>query len=220
MTIDQFCSKLRGASIQGVDFYERRLCDNEGDLERIEDFACEGYVALAFAKHDWAITMRESPDLEGRLGGIYLGIEVKHFRYKPTHDPIEDAALRSWGETLARIPMLSETEGREDAWDQMFRFAKKNAHQYVDGEFNAVFFWCSTQAHFDATLTTAVNIYDEAIQEPSCDPGMMNLTAMMMNGVWARAGDDARSIFWRPIRHARKPITPELGALLDVIRYP
>jgi hypothetical protein len=164
MTIDQFCARLRAAGIQGVDSYQQRLRDNERDQERLQDFACEGYVALAFSKRGWAMTMRDSPDLEGRLNGIYLGIEVKHFRYKHAHDPIEDAALRSGGETLARIPFLSETEGREDAWDQMFRFAMKNAHQYADGEFNVIFFWCSTQAHFDGTLMTAVNIYDEAIQ--------------------------------------------------------
>jgi hypothetical protein len=164
MTIDQFCARLRAAGIQGVDSYQQRLRDNERDRERFQDFACEGYVALAFSKRGWAMTMRDSPDLEGRLNGIYLGIEVKHFRYKHAHDPIEDAALRSGGETLARIPFLSETEGREDAWDQMFRFAMKNAHQYADGEFNVIFFWCSTQAHFDGTLMTAVNIYDEAIQ--------------------------------------------------------
>lgn len=37
--------------------------------------------------------MRDSPDLEGRLNSIYLGIEVKHFRQKHAHDPIEDATL-------------------------------------------------------------------------------------------------------------------------------
>jgi hypothetical protein len=99
MTIDQLCSRLRAEEIQGVDFYEHRLRDNERDQERLQDFVCEGYVALAFSKRGWAITMRDSPDLEGRLNGIYLGIEVKHFRYKHTHDPIEDAALRSGGET-------------------------------------------------------------------------------------------------------------------------
>jgi len=164
--------------------------------------------------------MRDSPDLEARLDGIYLGIEVKHFRYKAAHDPIEDAALRSGGQTLALIPFLRETEGREDAWDQMFRFAMKNARQYADGEFNVIFFWCSTQAHFDATLITAVNVYDEAIQSPACDPAMKNLTAIMMNGVWAKVGDDARSIFWKPIWHARRSITPELYALLEETRCP
>ena len=165
--------------------------------------------------------MRDSPDLEGRLNGIYLGIEVKHFRYKPDHDPIEDAAILIDGVSEATwIPWLSETEGREDAWDQMCRFAKENAHQYADREFNVIFFCCSPQAHFDVTLTPAVNIYDEAIQKPSCSPGMKNLSAMMMNGDWASVGYDARSIFWKPIWHANKPVTPELRDLLDEIRFP
>jgi hypothetical protein len=215
--IDDFCAEIRASGIQGVDFYEQRLRDNENDQERLQDLACEGYVALAFSERNWAITMRDSPDLEGRLSGIYLGIEVKHFRYKHDHDPIEDAALRSGGETLARIPRLSETEGGEDAWDQMSRFAMKNSHQYADGEFNVIFFWCSTQAHFDGTLRTTVNVYDELIQNPSCDPSMKNLTATMMSGVWTRSYD-TRSIFWKAIKYARKPITPELCALLNEIR--
>jgi hypothetical protein len=220
MTIDQFCLTLRAAGIHGVDSYRQRLRENEKDQERLQDFTCEGYVALAFAKRGWAITMRDSPDLEGLLNGICLGIEVKHFRYKPPHDPIEDAALRSGGETLARIPFLSETEGRQDAWDQMFHFSMKNARQYADGEFNVIFFWCSTQAHFDGALITAANIYDEVIQNPSCDPAMKNLTAMMMNGIEAKVGADARSIFWKPIWHATKSITPELCALLEEVRFP
>src|SRR5438270_14043011 len=95
----------------------------------------------------------------------------------------------------------------------------KNSHQYTDGEFNVIFFWCSTQAHYDGTLMTAVNVYDELIQNPSCDPAMKNLTAMMMSGVWARVGYDMRSIFWKPIKHAKRSITPELGTRLDKIRH-
>ena len=102
----------------------------------------------------------------------------------------------------------------------MGRLAMKNVHQYADGELNVIFFWCSTQAQFDGTLMTAVNIYDEAIQNPSCDPAMKNLTAMMMNSVWARVGYDARSIFWKPIWHVKRSITPELCALLGQVREP
>jgi hypothetical protein len=215
-TIDEFCATLRQAGVQGVDFYQQKFRDNAGDQERLQDLACEGRVALAFSMQRWAIAMRESPDLEGRLNGIYLGIEVKHFRWKPAHDPTEDAALRSGNGELVRVPFLSETEGREQAWDQMFRFATKNARQYLNGEFNVIFFWSSTQAHIDATLMTAVNIYREAVQSPSCDPAMKNLTAIMMNGVWANARTG--SISWKPIWEAGRTITPELCALLDRIR--
>jgi hypothetical protein len=216
--IDQFCARIGAAGVQGVESYRQRLRDNQNN-QRLQDLAYEGWVALAFSNRGWTITIRDRPDLEGRLNGIYLGIEVKHFRYKHAHDPIEDAVLRSGGGTLPRIPPLSETEGREDSWDQMARFAIENSHQYVDGEFNVIFFWCSTQAHFDGTLITAANIYDEKlIQNPSCDPRMQNLSAMMMHRVWATVGYDSRSILWKPIRHAKRPITTELGSLLEEIR--
>jgi hypothetical protein len=110
MTISQLCDRLRIEGIEGVDSYQQKLRDNERDKERLQDLACEGYVAFGFSKVGWAVTMRDSPDLEARLDGIYLGIEVKHFRYKEAHDPIEDAALKSGGQTLALIPFLSETE--------------------------------------------------------------------------------------------------------------
>jgi hypothetical protein len=218
MTIGQYCTILTQAGIRGVDLYEKKLQDSAGDAQRVDDLQCEGRVALIFQKHGWSITMRESPDLEGRLNGIFLGIEVKHFRYKPKHDPVEDAALSASGPLMARIPFLNETEGNETAWGQMYRFAAKNAHQYFDGEFNVLFFVCSTQAHFDGTLETAVNIYDEKIQEPSCDPAMRNLTAIMMNSIWCKVGLDRRSIFWKPIWHAQKGLTEALESLLDQIR--
>jgi hypothetical protein len=217
VTIDEFTTILRKMAIQGVDAYEKKLRDNEADSQRIEDLACEGYVALAFAKYGWAVTIREqSPDLEVRLNGLYLGVEVKHFRWKSSHDPVEDAALAAADEEFRPAPILLETEGREQSWDQMFRFAKDNARQYMDGEYNVMFFWSDTQAHCDITLLTAANMYDEELEKPSCEPRMRNLSAMMMNAVWGRGG----SIFLQRLPHAQKPLTPELYAMLDEIRQP
>jgi hypothetical protein len=86
MTIEQHCYILRTAGVQSVDLYEKKLRDNENDPPRLEDLGCEGRVALIFQAHGWSVTMRESPDLEGWIGGIYMGIEVKHCRWKPDHD--------------------------------------------------------------------------------------------------------------------------------------
>jgi len=218
MIVVEHCANLHRAEIQGVECYEKKLRDNLGDTARMADLFCEGRVARTFASNGWAITMRESPDLEGQLNGIYLGIEVKHFRYKPAHDPVEDAALISGdGLTLARVPFLSETEGHEEAWEQMCRFAAKNARQLINREFNILFFVCSTQAHDDATLETAVNDYDKAIQNSACDPAMKNLTAIMMSQPWSTVGSDHRSIFWKPVGHATKPLSSTLAERLDQI---
>lgn len=162
------------------------------------------------------------PISKGACTGIYLGIEVKHFRWKEKHDPIEDGLLASGADDLVlhRIPHLSETEGQEDAWDQMSRFAKEKSYQCAPGEFNVIFFWSSTQAHWDATLLTAAHIYEDAIAEPSSDPKLRDLSAMMMMGVWGSVGSDRRSISWNPIWNSNRPPTPELTALLDEIRDP
>src|SRR5579862_8126050 len=167
MTIVEFIATIRRMGIQGADAYEKKLQDNASDSQRLEDLDCEGYVALAFAKHGWDVIFREqSPDLEARLGGFYLGIEVKHFRWKSSHDPAEDAALASTGAELSPMPMLIETEGHEQSCDQMFRFVRDNARQYIDGEYNVMFFWADTQAHCDITLLTAANMYDEELEKP------------------------------------------------------
>jgi hypothetical protein len=216
MTIPEFCDLLRTSGIHGVDGYQKKLQDNEKDARRLQDLGCEGEVALAFVRHGWTINMGESPDLEGRLNGIYLGIEVKHFRFKESHDPVEDAARESGGGEFYRIPFLSETEGPEQAWDQMYRIAVKNAHQYKPGEFNVLFFWSSTQAHCDIVLLTAANKYDEALQSSQCSPAMRNLSAMMIKAVWGRYG----SIFLQPLPHAEKPLSPDILARLDDIRDP
>ncbi len=116
--------------------------------------------------------MRDSPDcpdLEARIFGLSLGIEVKHFRRKPQHDPVEETLLESNPANFTRIPNLIETEGREEAWDQMYRFAVKYARQLFDSGYNLLFFWCSTVAHWEPTLITAANMYEEALQAPSCD---------------------------------------------------
>jgi hypothetical protein len=118
------------------------------------------------------------------------------------------------------MPNLSETEGREEAWDQMYRFAVKYSRQLFDGEYNLLFFWCSTVAHCDATLLTAVNMFEEALQTHSCDPQMRNLNVMMMNGVWSGVGYNSGSVFWKPIRSAKKPPTRELHHLLENIAQP
>lgn len=220
VTIQEYCDVLRGERINSVDPYQKRLEDNSPVLANLEDLVCEGRVALTFAQHGCQVTMRESPDLEARIGGLFFGIEVKHFRWEPRHDPVEEAILKSNPLVFSRMPNLSETEGREEAWDQMYRFAVKYSRQLLDGEYNLLFFWTSTAAHWDATLLTAANMFEEALQAPSCDPQMRNLNAMMMNGVWSRVGYNGGSVFWRPIWSAKKPPTHELHYLLENIVQP
>src|ERR1039458_9361756 len=217
MTIDQFCDVLRKFQISGVDQFQKKLRDNASISANLEDLVCEGRVALTFAQYGWQVTMRESPDVEVRRNGIVIGIEVKHFRRKPSHDPIEERMLREQPFVYTQMPRLIETEGHEEDYDQMFRFAVKYARQLIDGERNILFFWCSTVAHSDITLLTAANIYEEALEKPSCDPKMFNLSAMMICAIWGSVGYNGGHIFWKPIWRSTKPVSVELKYLLEEI---
>ena len=70
MTIEGFCNALRSAGIRGVDAYEKKLLSMEMDAPRLEDFRCEGRVALIFQKHGWAFTMRDSALLPEAATGL------------------------------------------------------------------------------------------------------------------------------------------------------
>ena len=95
VTIKEYCDVLRAARINAVDPYQKRLEDNAPVPANLEDLVCEGRVALTFAQYGCQVTIRDSPDLEARIGGLSLGIEVKHFRWKPQHDPVVEALLKS-----------------------------------------------------------------------------------------------------------------------------
>ena len=218
MTIQQFCDVLRTSGIQGVDAYEGKLLSLEADQARLQDFACEGRVAYLFQSYGWALTLRDGPDLEARAGGFYLGIEVKHCRWKKDHDPVVEAALASSEGEFVAIPRLIDTERREEEWEQMYRFAKKNCHQYAAGEFNILFFVNHTVAHDDITLQAAAHRYEEELQNPVCPEPMKNLNGMMTIFGYRRSGNDSRSIYCEIIRGARKPLPDPLMLALYEIR--
>src|ERR1035441_1627921 len=82
VTIQEYCDVLRAAGINAVDPYQKRLEDNAPVPSNLEDLVCEGRVALTFAQHGCQVTMRDSPDLEARTGGLSLGIQGKHLRWR------------------------------------------------------------------------------------------------------------------------------------------
>ena len=210
MTIQQFGDILRNSGIKGIDAYREKLLSLESDQAGLQDFACEGRVAYVFQSHGWMVTLRDSPDLEARAEDSYLGIEVKHCRWKKDHDPVVDAALASHDGEFVAIPRLIETEGQEEEWEQMYRFAKKNCHQYAAGEFNILFFISHTVAHDNITLQAAAHRYEEELRECHCPEAMKNLHAMMTIFGYRRSGPDPRSVYCEFISGARKPLPESL----------
>lgn len=63
----------------------------------------------------------------------------------------------------------------------MYRFAKKNARQFVDGALK-VLFVSHTEAHDELTLQAAGNRYEEELALAACPPVIGNLNAVMTIG--------------------------------------
>jgi hypothetical protein len=100
----------------------------------------------------------------------------------------------------------------------MYRFAKKNGRQFVDGALNVLFFVTHTEAHDELTLEAAGNRYEEELALASCTPVMRNLNAMMTIGGWQRRGPDPRSIHTKFLHGARPLLPPEIQHALYEIR--
>lgn len=112
-----------------------------------------------------------------------------------------------------------ETEGYEEESEQMYRFAKKNSHQYVNGEFNILFFVSDTEAQDELSLEAACNRYQEELALPSCSKAMRNLSAMMLIGKYGRPdGYGVRSIHSRFFNESAKPLPRHLQLALHEIR--
>ena len=79
---DWIYSKLKIKGATGIEQYERRLKENAGNEEVLNDLLFEARAALMFLHYDWFLLYQEIPDLELSLNGELLYAEVKHFREK------------------------------------------------------------------------------------------------------------------------------------------
>jgi hypothetical protein len=155
-------AELRQLGVHGVDQYEQRLLDNASNPEVEGDLLFEGRAALAFARHGFKVTLRESPDLQLELNGEVLFAEVKHFREKE-QDLLDEKAMLETEDVLVPYGDTIPTEGKSP-WTQIVDVAIKKAcqDQYVLGAPNILVIENSSPA-LELTLSTAIEDYDAEV---------------------------------------------------------
>ncbi len=121
---------LKEAGIRGVPQYIQRLRNNSGELKVFHDMIMEAWAALLLRGHNFAVEMRERPDLriDCPNGGVYA--EVTHFRRKD-QDKIDDERTRAPGDMLVHVGNTVPSEGVE-SWCQVVQVAERKAKQYPD----------------------------------------------------------------------------------------
>jgi hypothetical protein len=122
--IDDWISKLKVKGATGIEQYERRLKENAGNEEVLNDLLFEARAALMFLHYDWRIVLRESPDLDLSLNGELLYAEVKHFREKE-QDRLDEQAMLA-ATNLVRTGDLRKTE-KSEPWEQIVDVMVKKA---------------------------------------------------------------------------------------------
>ena len=222
VTIQEYCDVLRGARINSVDPYQKRLEDNAPVLANLEDLVCEGRVALTFAQHGCQVTMRESPRLEARIGGLFFGIEVKHFR-------MEASGMIPWKRRCLN-PIRSSLVGcqisakpKEEKKRGTRCIGSRSSIRVNFSMENTIF--CSSGLRPWRMGTPPFFHGCEHVRGGASSPFLRSAdaesqNAMMMNGVWSRVGYNGGSVFWRSIWSAKKPPTRELHYLLENIVQP
>jgi hypothetical protein len=153
---------LRNAGVVGIDIYKKKLRDNAGNREVSEDLLSEARAALMFSRHEFKVTMRESPDLRIEIGGEVAYAEVKHFREKE-QDRIDMRNMEdSESDDLVQVGNTIPTEGCA-AWKQLAQVAidKANRSQYKEGVPNLLVIETDSDSVNGVILQTAVNIYNE-----------------------------------------------------------
>lgn len=215
---DLYLSALAGAGVRGIEQYRKKLESNTPVPMNVEDLYCEARVALIFAAYRWNVTMRPEsdtpePDLEARLNGGLLYIEVKHFRSKE-QDRLPEPDLLSGG-TLPQLPPVPTGEN-EPPWAQMCRRAIKATPQYKSDKSNLIAFVATTE-QLSGELDTAAACYADQIRESPSTYALQNLSAMMLVDSQCTVGFNQQNIWSCPILRSRRvSSSPMIWALRDI----
>jgi len=202
---DLYLAALACAGVGGIDQYRKKLDDNAPVPMNVEDLYCEARVALIFAGYGWNVAMRPEsnapePDLEARLNGGLLYVEVKHFRSKE-QDRLPESDLLPGG-TLTQLPAIPTGEN-EPPWAQMCRRAVKAAPKYKRGESNLIAFVATTE-QLNLELDTAAGCYASRVDESPNKCDLENLSAMMLVDSLFTVGLNRQNIWSCPILRRRR----------------
>ena len=176
--IPHLIAELNRDGIAGLPEYEQALRNNAGNANVFLDRFLEANVALMFARHGFAVTMQDRPDLRIELNGKVACAEVTHFREKE-QDRIDERAMRD-SEDLVPVGILTPTEGSE-AWEQLACKAKRKANQYIEGAPNILVVQTSSNAVDGTILGTAVHLYN---RWAASDEQLQRLNAFLLIDQW------------------------------------
>lgn len=184
-------SRLCDAGAQNVDDYERRLWQNAGTLQQIENYLSEASVALMFLSYGATVSMRDRPDLAVELSGEKFFAEVKHFKRKRQDNLNDDAEDTSCGDDeLILLEDPTVLEGRT-AYQQIADVAKKKAKegQYLEGEINLLVIDSASET-LDLQIKSGANEFScEKRNAPESSPlHYLNGIMVMNSGVAMRGG--------------------------------
>jgi hypothetical protein len=214
--IDHCISKLWLKGATGIDQYERRLKENAGNQEVLNDLLFEGRAALMFLNYDWLVVLRESPDLDLRLNGEILYAEVKHFREKE-QDSLDEQAMLAATDMLVPIGDLRVTETWQP-WEQIVKVAVKKAKddQYIEGAPNILVVE-SSSGSLDLMVDSAVHAYDDEASK-SGDLRLQRLNGIMLINTTISFRPEPWNVEFCRTSHAAVPLSDPLIQALHCIR--
>jgi len=177
-TVSTVMANLRKAGAIDIENYERKLQNNSGVKEVLEDLLAEANAAIMFLNNNFKVTMRESPDLQIEFDGEVAYAEVKHFREKE-QDLLDEKAMRE-SKDLVRVSDTATSEGYKP-WEQISRVAIKKAvqGQYMQGASNLLVIETDSNAISGIYASTAINVYDEYASQAG-DPRLHDLNAIIL----------------------------------------
>jgi hypothetical protein len=222
--VPKIVAHLRETGAINVERYERKLRDNVGVQEIVEDLLAEAHAAIMFLRNNFKVTMRESPDLQIELDGEITYVEVKHFREKP-QDLLDKRAMRE-SEGLVRVSNTAASQNYEP-WEQIAMVAIKTATkgQYMQNAPNLLVIETDSNAISGIYLSTAINHYTEYASQTD-DPRLHDLNAIILmdkkyypsDQIEQLIGSGSRNVIFRQIVSATTPLNPHVIRVLENIR--
>jgi hypothetical protein len=196
-SIQAIVIKLKKAGALGINEYEKRLLNNSGNEDNLNDLLAEGKAAIMFLENKFKVIMQDKPDLKIELNGDIAYVEVKHYRTNKQDFRIKKAMRKEL--KLVCVSNIPESEGGEP-WlqiaDRAIYTAEKN--QFMKNAPNLLVLVTDSNSINMIWLQVAIDFYNEYASLKK-DPRLYDLNAIMIldkklyiggrteeNGTWSR----------------------------------
>ena len=215
INIGAIVNRLRSASVQRVDVFEKKLIQNAGASTVIRDLLAEGAAALMFAAAGFQVEMSDRPDLVLECFGQSIGAEVKHFRLKQ-QDENDEVLLAGPGDYLVKYGDTIPLEGKT-AWDQVIEVAVNKAVKLKRNDPNLlVILSSSTNCIDDLVLMTAADVLNEEPARRAC-PELSRLNGLLLLSPEFNLASQ-RDVHFFDLSLSNVALLPEVRAAIEGIR--